>query len=470
MLRQVVSNGNPDQQKLELQKVYQWFSINKPLIGAHTKQGQCKPTLSLTTSQPQRATRNGLESELERPQTAPASLYQLHPPGNQARPNTTPAVARRPTKTFVSSFVSRSMGMDLNLIGQPFEQLRSVQSATSQPQNENVFTQPHSRPRSQRSLSSSKQSSASVLSFPTPGFLKSRARTPDVSFGEVFTLGPAIAAQMTLDNEYARQRDRAVKRAFASRNRMTQASGPGVQHRNTPVQPPEVEPVSDLPRDSTPEPKHEKTGMENTAVNFELKIICTATSPNPVSGKTPSPPKTASGHRHPTPPPSSEAELQVKGLAYRLPQSPSPTEKEEVGSAVESAFITTAAVEEVRPPPSAAGQRCGDCIVGSGQAGAQGEGEGAPLSCQISHNSRCKDGETRHKEATSSHKSSGKRQVTPVRIIDISLSLPAKSARPSTSGDHSQLVRGRHSRKRPAPSRPLTTAATQSIHHTHTLH
>ena len=235
---------------------------------------------------------------------------------------------------------------------------------------------------------------------------------------------------MTLDNEYvrkyiviviymcpslsllllqARQRDRAVKRAFASRNRMIQASGPGVQHRNTPVQPPTVGPVSDLPRDSTPEPKYEKTGMENTPMNFELKIICTATSPNPVSGKTPSPPKTASGHRHPTPPPSSEAELQVKGLAYRLPQSPPPTEKEEVGSAVESAFITTAAVEDVRLPPSAAGGRSGDCIVGSGQAGPQGEGKGPPLSCQISHNSRCKDGETQHKEATSSHKSSGKR-------------------------------------------------------------
>ena len=68
-------------QKRELQRVYEWFCLNKPLIRSKTRPTQRKPKLSTTTA-PEKTDRAASAVpfpflELDRPQTAPASLYQV---------------------------------------------------------------------------------------------------------------------------------------------------------------------------------------------------------------------------------------------------------------------------------------------------------------------------------------------------------------------------------------------------------
>ncbi len=69
----ICSNTDPIEQKKDLQKVYSWYSLNKPILKAKTKRGQTKPLLSLKTTE---QGDNGSQ-ELSRPQTAPASLCHV---------------------------------------------------------------------------------------------------------------------------------------------------------------------------------------------------------------------------------------------------------------------------------------------------------------------------------------------------------------------------------------------------------
>ena len=66
------SNNSVQSQKLELQRVYEWFQANRPLLRNNTSARRPKLTY---------ATRNSRlaasEAAQERPQTAPASLYQV---------------------------------------------------------------------------------------------------------------------------------------------------------------------------------------------------------------------------------------------------------------------------------------------------------------------------------------------------------------------------------------------------------
>ena len=71
------SNTDSMTQRHELQRVYEWFCLNKPLIKSKTKLNQRKPKVSIRNCD--RADHPALVPfpELERPQTAPASLYQV---------------------------------------------------------------------------------------------------------------------------------------------------------------------------------------------------------------------------------------------------------------------------------------------------------------------------------------------------------------------------------------------------------
>ena len=70
------SNKDPVTQKYELQQVYEWFSLNKPLIKSKTKPSQRKPKVSITKCDSIDPDSFSF-SEVERPQTAPPSLNKV---------------------------------------------------------------------------------------------------------------------------------------------------------------------------------------------------------------------------------------------------------------------------------------------------------------------------------------------------------------------------------------------------------
>lgn len=133
------SNTNPVTQKLELQQVYEWFSLNKPLMSSvsNTQTAFASPVSSSTSHplshqktnprhhKPTLSMANQLPEPLLRPQTAPASLYHSSSSSTRSPHRPSSAAHRRPHTTqlqhgFTSSYMSRSLALDVGqLPGRP---------------------------------------------------------------------------------------------------------------------------------------------------------------------------------------------------------------------------------------------------------------------------------------------------------------------------------------------------------------
>ena len=146
------SNSNPVTQRMELQQVYEWFSLNKPLMSSVSDRMYTSlPLVPLPTPRPLPHQKtnprhhkpilsmaNQLPEPLLRPQTAPASLYHSSSSSSTLSPHrpSSAAAHRRPHTTqqhgFTSSYMSRSLALDVGqLPGQPHTSVATPTTAQS---------------------------------------------------------------------------------------------------------------------------------------------------------------------------------------------------------------------------------------------------------------------------------------------------------------------------------------------------
>ena len=71
------SNNSPSSQKQELQRVYEWFSVNKPLLRPQTNASKSRPKIAFTSRRNANTSSADKPLYLERPQTAPASFHPV---------------------------------------------------------------------------------------------------------------------------------------------------------------------------------------------------------------------------------------------------------------------------------------------------------------------------------------------------------------------------------------------------------
>lgn len=73
------SNNDAESQKQELQRVYEWFRLNKPLLRPQKKPcTEQRPRLAFTSRSSTSLASVDKPISPERPQTAPASFHQVY--------------------------------------------------------------------------------------------------------------------------------------------------------------------------------------------------------------------------------------------------------------------------------------------------------------------------------------------------------------------------------------------------------